>query len=221
MNFLWKNKKSFVKQKTIISNVSDGGLKMIHFPSMVASLKIMWIKRILFNCNAKWMNLFLYMSNINKEDLTHKFKVNYLTNTNSRFSNQILQYWYSLYSVEPSDVPQILSERLWDNSFITIDNKPVPSSYISGLKINQVKELYNFNILMNRDQLLDKYSINISIMKYNSLVAAIPKHWRQAIEKSEPCIPHHREATHLECIQKDIQTICNKDIYEYLVKCIV
>ena len=51
-------------------------------------------------------------------------------------------------------------------------------------------------------------------------MAAIPKHWRQAIEKSEPCVSHDKDVTYLECIHKDIKNNCNKEIYEYLVKCI-
>ena len=55
-SFLWDNKPDKLSRRTIIiGDYSQGGLKMFHFPSVNAGLKIAWIKRLLNNQNTgKW-----------------------------------------------------------------------------------------------------------------------------------------------------------------------
>ena len=44
--FLWGSNKEKIKRKTLIKNVEEGGLNMIHFASVVMSLKLSWVKRL-------------------------------------------------------------------------------------------------------------------------------------------------------------------------------
>ena len=48
--FIWNRKKVKIKEKTLISNFDQGGLKDVDIPSKITSLQCSWVKR-LFNKN--------------------------------------------------------------------------------------------------------------------------------------------------------------------------
>jgi len=48
--FLWNNKPAKIKAETIMADMQEGGLKIPHLPTIVESLKVMWIKRLLMLC---------------------------------------------------------------------------------------------------------------------------------------------------------------------------
>ena len=68
MPCLWNNKPAKVKGDTIIADVQEGGLRMPHFPTIVESLKVMWVKSLLDvkNCKwkIKWVDLALFVAKI-------------------------------------------------------------------------------------------------------------------------------------------------------------
>ena len=58
-NFIWNNKPDRVKRNTLIGDITQGGLNMIHIHSFNIYLKLSWIKRLLTNPEGKWQKLFL------------------------------------------------------------------------------------------------------------------------------------------------------------------
>ncbi len=57
--FLWDHKPDKISRNTIIQNYEDGGLKMIDIESSLNSLKVSWVKRLLYGKDAKWKHLYL------------------------------------------------------------------------------------------------------------------------------------------------------------------
>ena len=53
-DFIWEGKPAKIKRKTIISGISQGGLRMMDFEIMNKALKIAWIKRITENVQPAW-----------------------------------------------------------------------------------------------------------------------------------------------------------------------
>ena len=45
--FIWSNKPDKVSRKTLVGDYQDGGLKMMHIPSMIKGLKVPWAKRLM------------------------------------------------------------------------------------------------------------------------------------------------------------------------------
>jgi len=221
-DFLWDKGKVMVKRTTIIAPIDAGGMNMINFPSMVASSKIMWIKRLLDNCNPKWKNLALYLCGLSETDLTSKLSIDYIDPKCGDFYTQILKYWFTFYSVEPVKKEEILNEKLFKNSFIKINNTYVHKEYkdwqIAGL--THVKYIYNNNIILTKEQLEERYHIHIPDMKYNSLISALPKNWKKLLSLcdnlNDPIVD--RSETYIYPIQKDIKLVSNKDIYSCLIK---
>jgi len=52
--FLWRNKKDKRKRQIIYQPISDGGLNFMNFRTMVKSLRLSWIGRLLDDTNANW-----------------------------------------------------------------------------------------------------------------------------------------------------------------------
>ncbi len=50
--FLWKNKKDKIKRRVIFQSLSDGGLNTMNFRTMVKSLRLSWIGRLLDGTDA-------------------------------------------------------------------------------------------------------------------------------------------------------------------------
>jgi hypothetical protein len=58
-NLIWNNKPDRVKRNTLIGDITQGGLNMIHIHSFNIYLKLSMIKILLTNPEGKWQKLFL------------------------------------------------------------------------------------------------------------------------------------------------------------------
>ena len=61
--FLWRNKKDKIKRQIIYQPISDGGLNFMNFRTMVKSLRLSWISRLLDGTNANWKAIPNYFFN--------------------------------------------------------------------------------------------------------------------------------------------------------------
>ena len=61
--FLWRNKKDNIKRQIIYQPTSDGGLNFMNFRTMVKSLRLSWIGRLLDGTNANWKAIPNYFFN--------------------------------------------------------------------------------------------------------------------------------------------------------------
>ena len=57
--FLWNMKPDKIKQNYLCMNYLDGGLKMVNIYDFVKSLKLTWVKRILFVTDSQWCKLLM------------------------------------------------------------------------------------------------------------------------------------------------------------------
>ena len=53
-SFLWKNKKDKIKRAVIYQPLVEGGLNFINFATMVKSLHLAWISRLLGDTDDSW-----------------------------------------------------------------------------------------------------------------------------------------------------------------------
>ena len=119
--FLWSNKKPHVKKETIIADTDCGGLKMIHFESMQKAVKLNWLKwlnEMSSNCAVLadlQMNLPIPLTEVFRS----KLRGNFIACKCSVYQ-QLLEYWFELYSVEPENVKDIFEEPLWLNTNIVV-----------------------------------------------------------------------------------------------------
>jgi hypothetical protein len=95
--FIWCNKPDKVNRKTIIGDYSDGGLRMMHIPSIIRGIKVAWVKRLLDDNNSKWKCFFIqqlqpfggnliWYCNINPSDSC-------LDKIDNSFINEVVKAW--------------------------------------------------------------------------------------------------------------------------------
>jgi len=175
--FLWSNKPPKIKQETIVADYAQGGMKMPHFPTMVKASKAMWVKRMLDTESAVWKSLAFKLCNVTKFDLNCKNDVKFIK-TSSPFYRQVLDAWFTFYSTEPLSAEEIKTEIIWNNKAILIGNQPVLYMKWHEKGITFIQDLLSENgNLLSHNELMQRYDIKCHILKYLSLVKAIPKIW--------------------------------------------
>ena len=177
--FIWPKGKHHVKKTTLVQNVSNGGLNMPDFNSMFKAMKLTWINRLITKNNT-FTNLVRAITRINdpKSFLTRKPLDTKFYEDLPLFYEQLMQIWLNIYANEPHKIVQLLSEPLWFNKYICIDNNTVHFKNWSKAGINKIIDLVNEDgKLLNLTELVGKYHLKTNFMEYNMIMAAIPKKW--------------------------------------------
>ena len=121
--FLWKGTDKVIRLSAI-NEYENGGLKMIDLESMIQSLRLAWIKRILGANDGTWKSylrhllyrcggLFLFHCNYDAKDIP----------ITSQFYSELLKWWSDFREEFDSEREQ--QNIVWNNKEIRIDNKPV------------------------------------------------------------------------------------------------
>ena len=127
-SFIWSGKGIKIARKTIINDIEDGGLKTTHIRSFAKALKISWIKKVWdVNHQADWKRL-LFSDRLYWNDvwLLNKRSLSLLADSLLEIS-----FWRNVVEScaenvqETVEASELLSQPLWNNVFIKIENKPV------------------------------------------------------------------------------------------------
>jgi len=158
---------------------------MPHIPTVVKSLKVMWIKRLLDpQVTGRWKQLTWYLMNVSKFELMCKFDPKFV-NPRTPFYEQLLEYWYELHSVPPKGPAEICSEILWNNIFVNVNKEPVIYRKWCEKGILQLCDVIKPNgKAFTIDEIEQKYNLKVRWIDYLSLVSAIPKDWIKVLSSS-------------------------------------
>jgi len=116
-NFVWKGKDK-IKRLTLISEYEDGGLKMPHTESLIATQRIGCVKRYFDDSVRPW-KVFLF-KNVGSEFLLKcNFKLSSLPCKLPIFYEECLEAWSDFKSCTPVTRQDILNEIIWNNQFKT------------------------------------------------------------------------------------------------------
>ena len=176
--FLWSSKKPHVRREVVISEISNGGLKMPLFSGMLRGMKCSWIKRLLSK-DYQRKNLashFVKYKGYNIVDIIQfKLDIDHVV-VSSPFYQQVLKYWFELYSVHPIDKKESMTMPIWHNKYLKINQKPVFYKHWHTSGITCIYDIVSTDgRLRSREELEAKYNVQIKQMEYNSLTHAIPK----------------------------------------------
>ena len=187
-NFLWSGKPPKIKRETIIAPIKNGGLAMVDVFTVHTSAKIGWIKRLLDARNCNWKTLFWKMLNIDPDVLIKNTNINHSANGLSNFHKQLLSSWISISSINPTTRQEILTQYLFHNQHIKIDNKVITQKFIDNLsKDTRITHIIDRNNkLLTLPDFNAKFKINIPQWRYNSIISAIPQNWKSILKK-EAC----------------------------------
>ena len=186
-DFIWNKSKPKIKNTTLSSDFQDGGLKNVNIKTKITSLQCSWIKR-LFDSNVhnwKIIPLFFIHKYLGK---SFKFHSNLrIDNQNvklfPKYFQEVIQTWSKNLSCTAKIPSAILSQFLWFNSQILIDNNTVHFRYFSEKGINYIKQLFDSNgnvkPWLNLEQ---EYNLRKNYQfKWIQLLHAIPNAWKECL----------------------------------------
>lgn len=182
-NFVW-NKKHHVKKSTLIQKIASGGLNMPDIAVTIQANKLTFLKRLIdtgTNCN-KTAAVILKTNNV-EIFLGYKNSTKFLQHLPD-FYIQLLDIWYAFHNTTPTNVRDIISENIWYNENILIDNKPIFNSIWYNAGIRVIKDLVTGSRLMKKEELESKYFIQCDLMFYNGIITAIPNTWIKEIKNT-------------------------------------
>ncbi len=96
-------------KKTLIQDISKGGLKLCHFESKVKAPKLSWVKRLYLSTNETWTFLPQHFYSCNNLDIFFRGCLALKTNTQiPKFYSDIHDIYIKNFLEEPVDTTQIL-----------------------------------------------------------------------------------------------------------------
>ena len=153
--------------------------------SMLKAVKLGWLKRL---CVKETLYTHFASSLIGRGEVSSFMKyecdTKYLVGV-PNFYRQLFHFWYELHSRPPEGADEILDEYLWYNRSILIDKKTTFLKSWNEGGIKRISDVMKFNgLIRSKEDLANEFGIHIDIMKYNSLISAIPSKWKQCVKKS-------------------------------------
>ena len=182
--FLWGNSKPKIKHETLCNSYDDGGLKCVYIRSKIISLQCSWIKKLYEESFHEWK---VIPTSLIKGNLGNHFKFhsNLMLNKTSLsnfplFYKNIFNFWSNYFSALSHVDSCILSQNLWYNSYIKINNTTTFIQEFSEKNINFVYQLfYNFGYLKSWDDLKTEFDLNQKLyLKWLQICHAVPKNWK-------------------------------------------
>ena len=96
----------------------------------------------------------------------------------------MLTVWQDLHSKAPSNAEEYTSEILWNNHFIKIDGRPIFCASWHEKGVITIGDLLDDNNkFLTFKSLLEKYDLRTNFLTYNGVIAAIPKSWKESIQR--------------------------------------
>ena len=138
--FLWSS-----KPKIKCSDFRHGSLENVNIQKKIISLQCSWVRRLYDDSFHEWKVILLKLTK--RSFGSHfKFYSNLLINISCindfpSFYLDIICYWKRYFSTDPETPSCILSQYLWFNKFIIIDNSYVNFTDFSTKTINFVSDL--------------------------------------------------------------------------------
>ena len=222
--FIWQNKKPKIKHETLRMDFKNGGLKNVDIKYKIASLQCSWIQRLYDDNNHDWKIIpkyfistffgkkFIFHSNLNfSQELIKSFPP---------FYRSIFINWKTFFYSSPDSPSCILSEFLWFNKHINIENKYVFFQNFSEKNINFVYSIVSDNgSIKNWVTMQQEFHLeNKDYFRYMQLVYAIPISWKKKIKNNIIdfllCTDHHiTRKSRMLCLEK----LISKELYVLMI----
>ena len=217
-NFVWKGKDK-IKRLALISEYEDGGLKMPHIDSLIATQRIGCVKRYLDDSVAPW-KVFLshYIKNVGFEFLLKcNFKVSCLPCKIPIYYKDCLEAWSDFKRYTPVTRQEILNETIWNNKNLLIYKESVFNEKIKDAGFVHLRDILSADgKLKTWDAFKEK---NLSLSDYFLLLgvfSAIPPEWKLLLKNEDDW--NKIDITVPDDDLNDITSMSSKSIYSALVK---
>lgn len=198
--FIWNDKPDRIKRDIMKQHKLLGGINVPDIKTKNKSLKLAWINRILHSENM-WVDLIYrklpiknsYIWECNLKNVDCQVITRKIT---SRFIVNLIQCWCDYRYKEPTSLEEILSEAIWFNSFIKVNNKPVFYNNLYQHGVKYVSNMFDeYGIPYNFEQFQRKYNVTMNFVTYMGLLSAIPKVWKVKLMINNISNIQHKQPT--------------------------
>ena len=190
--FLWKSNTPKIKHSTLIGDYKDGGLKNVDIETKLKALKLTWVRQLCDDNHHPWKIIPLhYLTLPNRDLILHRnfacnqhiiAKLNFLP----AFYKDLLSHWSEISHCEVDCIQVILSESLWYNSFIQINQNAIFFRELCLAGINRVADLFEKDGKLVMFHKLRQLGLPDTLhFKWMQLIDAIPEKWK-VIVKDHP-----------------------------------
>ena len=187
--FIWHNKKAKIKHSTLISDYCDGGLKDVDIRAKITALHLSWLKCLYDTNFHPWKHIpnFLFgkISKCSSNIFYPNFNINIheLCNLPLFYKNLVL-YWTHFSTSEPKTTSSVLSESIWNNSYIKIELQSLQPSFLGLTQHIFVRNLLDQNSnFLSWDIFRANYNIDSKMaFKWIQLKNCIPSSWKKLVK---------------------------------------
>ena len=184
-DFLWDGKPVKIAYNVMIQSIKNGGMNLVDFESKVKALKVSFINRLLNNSPGKWKNMANHF--YNTRDLEFYFKCN--RNENPRIEHKfyydVHNHWFELQRVKEIDSLIVSNQVLWNNRYITIENKPFIWRNWMECGIIYVYDILDENgEFLSHTEITRKFNTRCHFLNMLQLRQSMPLEWRRSIQNS-------------------------------------
>jgi hypothetical protein len=180
-----------IKRNILIGDYNTGGYKMTDLVTYIKAIKIRWMERLL-SIPGMWKKEIENKCNLDIEVFCRcniQYKDLPFTMSKKGMWDEILQEWCKENFTTVSNLDEIMQQCLWYNSYIKVQNKVLlwknwDEHGIRWIADLLIEEQDGSLRILNREELEEYYDLKIPHMKYNSLLTAIPRVWKQKIRRN-------------------------------------
>ena len=215
-HYLWNGGKAKIALNILQNKKEEGGLNLVNLKNKEIALKATWpqildteveYSQIVYeSMKCKKLGNDIWRCSILPEDIQNLK----MTNT---FWKDVLKSWNEYYF---SHNFRIENQYIWYNSRIRIQNKPFMWNDVYNRGLKYVYQLFEHKQLKNPKKLQEQYGL--TLLRYNSLVTAIPKEWIAFFKETDvqiylPIPPHDYDTClYTANLSKKVYNWINSDI---------
>ena len=156
--FIW-NGKDKVKRHALISDIKNGGLRMLGIESLIKAKRVMSLKKFLQDYPSLGKTILgKILSPVGGRFLLYcNFDMAKLKTSSPAYYKECLDAWSKLNRKTPSSSHEVINEIIWNNRFICID------------KIARIKLIYRIELQIARE----KNKLSQHFIKWRKLVEVL------------------------------------------------
>ena len=192
MKFVWRGRPPKVAFATLCQNIKEGGLNAPDVIKSYEAIRMTWVKRIYLNEDSQWRKLLQarigeynindLLKNRNAKSLISKLRI-------PEFYKELFNSYQATFADTVNNTLQARAQSLWHNDSLKINGKPVfyKQMYQTGIRL--VEDLIDIDgNFMDFLQFREKHPrVTINFLKFQGLISAIPREWKQLIAQDRTC----------------------------------
>ena len=174
-SFIWKGKRPKISNNILKSPKDQGGLCLVDLEAKHLALIAQWPfliqgdKFLEVSCYEQFnptLKQDIWLTNLNETDVDKLFS--------HSFWKYVLVAWSKCVHFLPMTYDEVMSQLLWYNSYIRINNQPVfyRNLYKSGCK--HVRDIHNGQEFMSYHEFISKFPETVTWLQYEGLIQSIP-----------------------------------------------